>query len=365
MGMVAAVDWHVVSDGPDARSPFLEDLVADTADGSAAESDPSDDLLATLHGAAASERELILAVFLQQELQAVMRLPELPALSAEFADLGMDSLMVVELRNRLNRAFAGEYTVSNTAVFDYPTATGLARYLSQELGAPGRDRRQRPTAASSAPKRRGRCRLSPIRMESPSWAWPVGFPAPRTCWPIGGCWRPARTRSPTGAKTTVFGMVSPVTPPQPMPPIGRVRSSRASTTSTPLFFRISPKEAWTIDPLQRLLLETSWQAVEDAAIDPERLKGSRSGVYVGIGSSEYPEVWSKRAVGGGAHLNTAGSVTVGQVAFSLGMEGPGGAVGLGLHIVAGGGSSGSREPSARARSISLWREASTPSCQPR
>ena len=40
------------------------------------------------------------------------------------------------------------------------------------------------------------------------------------------------------------------------------------------FFRISPVEAQLLDPQQRLMLETSWQALEDAGLDPDRLKGS-------------------------------------------------------------------------------------------
>ena len=45
--------------------------------------------------------------------------------------------MSVELRNRLNRTFAGELVVSNTAVFDYPDITALARHLADELGQIG------------------------------------------------------------------------------------------------------------------------------------------------------------------------------------------------------------------------------------
>ena len=320
MGMVAAVDWHVVSDGPDARSPFLEDLVADTADGSADDADSSDDLLATLQGAAASERELVLAVFLQQELQAVMRLPELPALSAEFADLGMDSLMVVELRNRLNRAFAGEYTVSNTAVFDYPTATGLARYLSQELGQPGEAdaEDQQPQARPETPR--------PVSPQSSHDGIAIVGMACRLpgAEDLSAYWRLLEAGENTVTDGRQDGGVWDGVPGDPAAADAAYRTGsfiQGIDHFDPLFFRISPKEAWTIDPLQRLLLETSWQAVEDAAIDPERLKGSRSGVYVGIGSSEYRSLVEKSGRGG-AHLNTAGSVTVGRVAFSLGMEGP-------------------------------------------
>ncbi len=53
------------------------------------------------------------------------------------------------------------------------------------------------------------------------------------------------------------------------------------------FFRISPVEAQLLDPQQRLLLETSWRALEDAGIDPELLKDSRTGVFAGISNNDY------------------------------------------------------------------------------
>ena len=71
----------------------------------------------------------MLVAFLQREVQAVLRLPSAPSPSVGFSDLGMDSLMSVELRNRLNQTLAGEFVVSTTAVFDYPNnIAGLARH---------------------------------------------------------------------------------------------------------------------------------------------------------------------------------------------------------------------------------------------
>lgn len=52
-------------------------------------------------------------------------------------------------------------------------------------------------------------------------------------------------------------------------------------------FEISPLEAASIDPQQRLLLEVSWEAMENAGLDIEKLKGSRTGVFIGINSSDY------------------------------------------------------------------------------
>src|SRR5687768_10102431 len=53
------------------------------------------------------------------------------------------------------------------------------------------------------------------------------------------------------------------------------------------FFGISPREAVELDPAQRLLLETAWEALEDAGIAPDSLDRSPTGVYVGLGLSDY------------------------------------------------------------------------------
>ena len=53
------------------------------------------------------------------------------------------------------------------------------------------------------------------------------------------------------------------------------------------FFRISPVEAQLLDPQQRMTLETCWQALENAGIDPEGLRNTRSGVYIGISNNDY------------------------------------------------------------------------------
>ena len=134
---VTAADWAVVAEELETPAPFLEDLlVTRTASVRRAEEPtPSSNLLAELREAPAEQHQGLLASFVLQELKAVLRMTSQPSPTVSFFDLGVDSLMAVELRNRINRALTGEYTASNTVIFDYPTAASLASFLSTELGA--------------------------------------------------------------------------------------------------------------------------------------------------------------------------------------------------------------------------------------
>ncbi|WSR39259.1 HAD-IIIC family phosphatase [Kitasatospora purpeofusca] len=79
----------------------------------------------------------------------------------------------------------------------------------------------------------------------------------------------------------------------------------------PAFFGITPREAHGIDPQQRLMLEASWQALESAGINPQTLKGTRTGVFAGSFHHDYDP-------GGGS----VGSLVSGRVSYHLGLQGP-------------------------------------------
>jgi acyl transferase domain-containing protein len=91
------------------------------------------------------------------------------------------------------------------------------------------------------------------------------------------------------------------------------------------FFGVSPIEASTMDPQQRLALELSWEVLEDAGVVPERLRDSRTGVFVGAIWDDYAHLALRRGSAGLTAYSLTGlhrSIIANRVSHTFGLRGP-------------------------------------------
>jgi acyl transferase domain-containing protein len=89
------------------------------------------------------------------------------------------------------------------------------------------------------------------------------------------------------------------------------------------FFGLTAREAVMTDPQHRLLLESSWHALEDAGLDPLSLRGSETGVFVGIASNDYAQILLNRRDYSAYYLTgNPLNAAAGRLAFTYGLQGP-------------------------------------------
>ncbi len=281
-----------------------------------------DSLQARLSGLSEEERERVLLATVATEVAVVLGHPSPTAVDSRrtFKELGFDSLMAVELRNRLD-VLAG-MRLPATLVFDHPTPLALARFLLGE--ALGMGRGVGAVAAVGASPGSMRSVDEPIAIVGMSCCYPGGVRSPEQLWELVAAGGDAIAPFPTNRGWDLGSLFDP----------DSEHPGRSDTREGGFlydagefdaeFFGIGPREALAMDPQQRLLLESTWRALEDAGIDPALLRGTQTGVFAGVMHHDYGPGAASIADGTEGYLGTgsAGSVVSGRVAYSFGFEGP-------------------------------------------
>ncbi|HET7695310.1 MAG TPA: SDR family NAD(P)-dependent oxidoreductase [Vicinamibacterales bacterium] len=233
-------------------------------------------------------------------------------------DMGMDSLMATELRRVLEKQF--ERSLSPTVTFDYPSVAALAGHLDEQLGiaaAPAGERIAAPHPHAAADHRE-------IAIVGMSCRFPGGADTPEAFWDLLRHGQHAVTEVPPDRWDA-----DRYYDPDPDAP-GRTYARHGGFVDgvdrfDAGFFGISPREADSMDPQHRLLLEVTWEAFERGGQNPSALRGSRTGVFVGISNSEYAQI----VAAGGAEYTDAYLMTgnglnfaAGRLSYILGLQGP-------------------------------------------
>ncbi|MGV9505933.1 type I polyketide synthase [Streptomyces tendae] len=245
-----------------------------------------------------------------------------------FAELGMDSLGAVQLARSLERVL--HVKLPKTVALDHPTVDRLTDHLLPLLPttvpAP-------PDAATLTAPQAPATPGSPVAAEAP--AAPETSPAPRS--PAGpepiavvglGCRFPGGAQGPEAYWTMLREGADAIRP----LPEGRFESAElwrggfidgVDEFDAP-FFRIPPREARVMDPQQRLFLEVAWEALEHAGLPPTALAGTRTGVFLGMNSTDYGQIVTRHPENIDAFYGTGNSFTAatGRLSYLLGLHGP-------------------------------------------
>ena len=273
---------------------------------------------AQLAAVAPGARPAAVRQWVQTQVAAVLgwTAEPLPATDQGFFELGMDSLLAVDLQQRLGPSLG--LLLTPTVAFDHPNIDRLTAYLLTQLG--WTDSTARPAAARERPAWDS---TEPIAIVAMACRFP-GADDPEAFWAL--LRRGAEAIGPVPPErwdADAYFTPEAGTPGKIVTREGAFVRDVAGFDAA--FFGIAPREALSMDPQQRLLLETSWEALERAGQPPDRIGGQPTGVFVGVTHNDY----ERRLMASGEGeidpyfvTGNALNATAGRLSYMLGLQGP-------------------------------------------
>jgi acyl transferase domain-containing protein/enoyl-CoA hydratase/carnithine racemase/acyl carrier protein len=271
-----------------------------------------------------------------------------------FVDLGLDSITGVTWMRKINETY--KTAIQATKVYSHPTLNQLAAYVADEIAQAGAPMPQPAPVQLRVPEPPAPRPLPPL---------PVPAPPPRGARPKLVSWRdtkPARAGGAARAERepiAVIGMAGMFPQAKNLDEywnniahgrncVGEIPRHRwdidacyqagdpapGKTNSRwmghleeydlfdPQFFDISPKEAMSMDPQQRVYLQTAWHAIEHAGYDPRSLSGSRCGVFVGCGPGDYQLLSRDLQTSALGFTGGDTAILAARVSYFLNLQGP-------------------------------------------
>ncbi|MDN2500709.1 acyltransferase domain-containing protein, partial [Nocardia nova] len=249
----------------------------------------------------------------RRETASVLGHSEADAIAPDrpFKAAGMVSATAVDLVTRLSTRTG--VPLPTSAVFDYPTPAELGRRIAKLVAGA-----EEPTAAPAV------ATDEPLAIVGMACRFPGGVRSPEQLWEVVAEGRDVVGDFPADRGWDLDGLFDPDPDARGKSAVRRGGFLDGAAEFDARFFGISPREATGMDPQQRQLLEVSWEALEAAGIDPVSLRGSDTGVFVGIYGQDYgPRLDASGGDSEGYRLTgSALSVASGRIAYFLGLHGP-------------------------------------------
>ncbi|HEY5116930.1 MAG TPA: beta-ketoacyl synthase N-terminal-like domain-containing protein, partial [Nakamurella sp.] len=240
-----------------------------------------------------------------------------------FRDLGFTSVLVLDLRSRLQTRTGLKLPAG--VAYSYPTPAALGRHL---LARAGQVAGEMPVGSTTGTATRRVDATAtegsePIAIVGMACRYPGGVASPEDLWDLVD-----HRRDVIGEFPSDRGWPVDIFDPEPGTP-GRsyVRAGGfidGAGDFDPRFFGISPREALAMDPQQRLLLDITWDAFERSGLPLQALKGTGTGVFIGAMPSGYGPSMGEAAGAAEGYVLTgnAPSVLSGRLSYTFGFEGP-------------------------------------------